>query len=87
MIPLEALQISLLGLQNKKNRKISKTNGNHVNKSKNCSYQAIGSDEGSCYLLSNSVEYLLQLDKKKHVCYNEEQNKTPFRSTALRKVV
>ena len=28
-----------------------------------------------------------QLDKKKHVCYNEEQNKTPFRSTALRKVV
>lgn len=41
MIPLEALQISLLRLQNKKNRKISKTNGNHVNKSKNCSYQAI----------------------------------------------
>ena len=28
-----------------------------------------------------------QLDKKKHVCYNEEQNKTPFRSTALWKVV
>lgn len=24
-----------------------------------------------------------QLDKKKHVCYNEEQNKTPFQSTTL----
>ena len=24
-----------------------------------------------------------QLDKKKHVCYNEEQNKTLFQSTTL----
>lgn len=30
-----------------------------------------------------SAAFRWQLDKKKHVCYNEEQNKTPFGSTAL----
>ena len=30
-----------------------------------------------------SAAFRWQLDKKKHVCYNEEQNRTPFQSTTL----
>ena len=45
--------------------------------------------EGRHFFQAAKLPYTFrwQLDKKKHVCYNEEQNKTPFRSTALRKVV